>query len=154
MPGLRAHNALTSASCYWNPHSGCNTYVSGALKWKIKYFWGATLGTIEPGHVLCRVDVTRPHWGCLPWVSWMSPSLCYLAWAPGTMSCHRCCCGCREATSEDIENCPTSDARQHYSFSLHSEIRNSPEHQFCWARSELGFCGGHIGNHKVFEHPP
>ena len=83
----------------------------------------------------------------------MSPSLCHLAQALGVTCCYRCCCGCRDE-SEDFENCPTGDARQHYSFLLHSEICNSPEHQFCWPRSEFGFCDRHTGNWKSSEHPP
>lgn len=121
---------------------------------KQRYFWGATLGITEPGHVICRAGGTRLPWGWLPWVAWITPSLCHLAWPHKCfMSCHRLCRGCRDA-SEDIENCSTSDDKKHYSFLLHSEICNIPEHQFCWARSEFGFYDGHMGNQKSFRHPP
>lgn len=73
-------------------------------------------------------------WGWLPWAAWVRPFLCHLAWPhKHFMSCHKCCRGCRDV-SEDIENCSTSNDKQHYSFLLHSEVHNIPEHQFCWAR--------------------
>lgn len=132
-PTLRA---LHPFQMHWNKKQG--------------YFWGATLGTIEPGHVICRAGGTRLPWVWLPWAAWIRPSLCHLAWSYKCfMSCHRCCCGCRDV-SEDNE----SGLTKYYFFLLHSEIYNISEHQFCWARSELGFYDGHMGNQKCSGHPP
>lgn len=82
------------------------------------------------GHVICRAGGTGLPWGWLPWAAGIRSVLCHVDWPhKHSMTCHRCCCGCRDV-SEDIENCSTSDDKKHYSFLLHSEVHNIPEHQF------------------------
>lgn len=109
---------------------------------------------MEPGHVICKAGGTRLPWGWLLWAAWIRSFLYQMAWPHKRfMSCHRCHCACRHV-SENIENCSTSDDKKHYSFLLHSEVHNIPEHQFFWARSELGFYDGHMGKKKCSGHPP